>query len=218
MIINRELLQNANVPGIKIMVPRYLAIEMFKCIKGINPAYLNAMFTRKECPYALRDSSILVRPKVKLTQYGLKSFKSYGAKIWNILPTSYKADISLDEFKSLIKSWDGPKCKLCLWPVHIISIYSRFSHVYVYMCVWLYTHAYIRMHRYMHIHVHTYTCSVSWEISVWFINFIHVLDYPIFFYVLWRSLCLYHVYFKRWYVLCIHKPRLKHDVLPVIYI
>ena len=106
-----ELLQNANVPGIKIMVLRYLAIEMFKCIKGTNPAYLNAMFTRKECPYALRDSSILVRPKVKLTQYGLKSFKSYGAKIWNILPTSYKADISLDEFKSLIKSWDGPKCK-----------------------------------------------------------------------------------------------------------
>ena len=105
---------------------------------------------------------------------------------------------------------------LCLWPVHIISIYSRFSHVYVFMCVGLYTHAYMRMHRYMHIH--TYTCSVSWEISVWFINFIHVLDYPIFFYVLWRSLCLYHVYFKRWYVLCIHKPRLKHDVLPYIYI
>ena len=42
-----ELLKNANVPGIKIMVLRYLAIEMFQCIKGINPAYLNAMFTRK---------------------------------------------------------------------------------------------------------------------------------------------------------------------------
>ena len=41
-------------------------------------------------------------------------------------------------------------------------------------------------------------------------NFIHVLDYPTFFYVLWRSLCRYHVYFKRWYVLCIHKQRLKH--------
>ena len=106
-----ELLQNANVPGIKIMVLRYLAIELFKCIKGINPAYLNAMFTCKECPYALRDSSILVRLKVKLTQYSLKSFKSYGAKIWDILPTSYKTDISLDEFKTLIKSWDGPKCK-----------------------------------------------------------------------------------------------------------
>ena len=53
-----ELLQNANVPGIKIMVLRYLAIEMFKCIKGINPAYLNAMFTHIECPYALRDKPL----------------------------------------------------------------------------------------------------------------------------------------------------------------
>ena len=106
-----DLLQNANVPGIKIMLLRYLAIEVFKCINEINPAYLNAMFICKECPYALRDSSILMRPKVNLTQYGLKSFRSYGVKIWNHLPVSYKARISLNEFKTLIKSWDGPKCK-----------------------------------------------------------------------------------------------------------
>ena len=106
-----DLLQNANVPGIKIMLLRYLAIEVFKCINEINTAYLNAMFIRKEWPYALRDSSILMRPKVNLTQYGLKSFRSYGAKIWNHLPVSYKARISLSEFKTLIKSWDGPKCK-----------------------------------------------------------------------------------------------------------
>ena len=106
-----DLLHNAKVPGIKIMVLRYLAIEVFKCVKEISPAYLNAMFIRKECPYALRDNSILVRPKVNRTQYGLKSFKSYGAKIWNNLPTSFKANISLDEFKTIIKSWDGPKCK-----------------------------------------------------------------------------------------------------------
>ena len=84
---------------------------MTQCVNEISPAYLNDMFTRKQCPYALRDSSILVRPKVNLTQYGLKSFKSYGAKIWNILPISFKADISLNEFKTMIKSWDGPKCK-----------------------------------------------------------------------------------------------------------
>ena len=91
------------------MVLRYLAIKVFKCVKEISPVYLNAMFIRKECPYALRDNSILVRPN--LTQYGLKSFKSYGAKIWNNLLTSFKANISLDEFKTIIKSWDGPKCK-----------------------------------------------------------------------------------------------------------
>ena len=75
-----DLLQNTNVPGIKIMVLRYLAIEVFKCVNEINPAYLNDMLTRKQCPYALRDSSILVRPKVNLTQYGLKSFKAMARK------------------------------------------------------------------------------------------------------------------------------------------
>ena len=101
-----------------IMVLRYLAIEVFKCVNEISPAYLNDMFTRKQCPYALRDSSILVRPKVNLTQYGLKSFKSYGAKIWNILPRSFKADISLNEFKTMIKSWDGPKCKCSVCDIY----------------------------------------------------------------------------------------------------
>ena len=107
-----DLLQNANnVPGIKIMLLRYIAIEVFKCINEINPAYLNAMFIRKDCPYALRDGSILMRPKVNLTHYGLKSFRSYGAKIWNHLPVSYKDRTSLNEFQKMIKSWDGPKCK-----------------------------------------------------------------------------------------------------------
>ena len=41
-----ELLLNDNVPGIKIMVLRYLTIEIFKCIKPISAAYLNATFTR----------------------------------------------------------------------------------------------------------------------------------------------------------------------------
>ena len=113
-----DLLQNAYVPGIKIMVLRYLAIEVFKCINEINPTYLNTMFTRKQCPYALRDSSILVRPTVNLTQYDFKSFKSYGAKMWNILPTSYKTEISLNEFKKMMKSWDGPKCKCSVCDIY----------------------------------------------------------------------------------------------------
>ena len=113
-----DLLHNADIPGIKIMVLRYLAIQFFKCVKEISPAYLNAMITRKECAHALRDSAILVRPNVNLTQYGLKSFKSYGARIWNNLPTSYKANISLHEFKTVVISWDGPKCKRCVWDLY----------------------------------------------------------------------------------------------------
>ena len=133
-----DLLQNANVPGIKIMLLRYLAIEVFKCINEINPAYLNEMFIRKECPYALRDSSILMRPKVNLTQYGLKSFRSYGTKIWNHLPVSYKARISLSEFKTLIKSWDGPKCKCSVCALYIVLHKRWYVCVYMWMYVCIY--------------------------------------------------------------------------------
>ena len=50
-----DLQLNAVVPRIKIMVLRNLAIEVFKCLNEISPAYPKAMITRKECPYALRD-------------------------------------------------------------------------------------------------------------------------------------------------------------------
>ena len=79
-----DLLQNANIPGINIMVLRYLATAFFKYTNEISPVYLNAMFTRKRYPCAFRDSSILVRPKVDLVQYDFKTFKSYGAKSLNM--------------------------------------------------------------------------------------------------------------------------------------
>ena len=52
----------------------------------MNPQYLNEMITLKKCTYDLRDNSVLERPAARLTNYCLKSFKSYGAKIWNLLP------------------------------------------------------------------------------------------------------------------------------------
>ena len=139
------------------MLLRYLAIEVFKCINEINPAYLNAMFIRKECPYALRDSSILMRPKVDLTQYGLKSFISYGAQIWNHLPVSYKARISLNEFKTLIKSWDGPKCKcfLCAvytWPDLLFTSFYINVCTYVHICEYIYIYIYMYIYTYIVYH------------------------------------------------------------------
>ena len=111
-----ELLNKADVPGVKIMALRYLAIEVYRCVYGLNPKYLNDLFTIKTCKYDLRDDSRIYRSKVLTTNHGLKSFKDYGAKIWNILPESCKGAISLVEFKVLIKSWNGPKCScsVCL--------------------------------------------------------------------------------------------------------
>ena len=105
-----NLLTAAYVPGIRINLLRCLAIEVFKCVNGLNPEYLNEMIHKKSSPYELRDKSILSRPKVNYTHYGLKTFSSYGAKIWNTLPVSLKSGLSLYEFKQMIKSWDGPSC------------------------------------------------------------------------------------------------------------
>ena len=85
-----DLLTKANVPGIKIMPLQQLAIEVYKSVTKINPEYLNELFLSKQCTYKLRNVSVLERPKVNTTQFGLKSFKSYGSKIWNLLPNSHK--------------------------------------------------------------------------------------------------------------------------------
>ena len=107
----QNLLHNCNVPGIKILLLRNLAIEVYKCVTKINPAYLNEMFSVKKCPYDLRDDFIVERPRVNYVNFGLKSFESYDAKIWNALPKSYKSVFSIHDFETIIKSWDGPKCR-----------------------------------------------------------------------------------------------------------
>ena len=114
-----DLLKKADVPGMKIMALRFLAIEVYKCINGLNPKYLNDLSIVKKCKYNLRDDSVINRNKVQTINYGLKSFQDYGAKIWNVLPDCCKGAVSLDEFKVLIKSWNGPKCS-CLVCLHFI--------------------------------------------------------------------------------------------------
>ena len=92
---------------------------VIECINGLNPKYLNDLFIVKKCKYNLRDDSVMTRNKVQTTNYGLKSFKDYGAKMWNVLPDCCKGDVSLDEFKVLIKSRNGPKCS-CSVCLHFI--------------------------------------------------------------------------------------------------
>ena len=106
-----DLLIQSEVPGIKIITFRLLAIELFKCMNELHPEYLNEMFTIKKCPYDFHDTSILERFKANTTRYGLKSFRNYGAKIWNLLPINCKSAVSLGDFRNMIKSWNGPSCK-----------------------------------------------------------------------------------------------------------
>ena len=103
-----DLLNKSEATGIKIMTLRLLAIEVYKCVNNFNPEYLNEMFTKKNCPYDLRDTCILERPKAYTTKYGLKSFRNYGAKIWNLLPNNCKSAVSLLDFKKYDQIMEWP--------------------------------------------------------------------------------------------------------------
>ena len=75
--------------------------------KWHQPQILNNLCTTKERKYELRNISIIDRAKVQTNNHGLKSFKDYGAKIWNSLLNSCKWAISVEYFKALIKSLNG---------------------------------------------------------------------------------------------------------------
>ena len=95
----------------------------------MNTQYMNEMFTLKKCLYDLRGSSRLERPAARLTKYGLKSVKSYGVKIWNLLPATYTMGRSFGTLKNMIKTWSGNVVSaVCLQlDFPIISMYNNLT-------------------------------------------------------------------------------------------
>ena len=53
----------------------------------------------------LRDQSRLLQPKFNTKRYGYRSFKYFGSKIWNSLPTIIKNLDDLDMFKRDLFNW-----------------------------------------------------------------------------------------------------------------
>ena len=70
-------------------------------------------------PYQLRDNSRhtndLENPRFRAFTYGQCSLRILGPKVWNALSIELKNCKSLNMFKKLIKTWDGPRCscKMC---------------------------------------------------------------------------------------------------------
>ena len=137
-----------------------------------------ALFTSIPCPCAmnvhpLRDSSILTVPKMNLNQYGLKSFNSYGVKMWNPLPISYEADISLDELKywpnqgkvrkvnALFVSFTHAEIYHFTWMSVRMCIYCTNEHIFVcmYMCTCINVRVYMCIYTFIS-YLKTYLCEL----------------------------------------------------------
>ncbi len=75
---------------------------------------MNQIFEVKSISYDLRNSNVLLQPKSQKVTYGKNTLKYYGTHIWNLLPNEIKTCTNIDKFKSLLKSWEGPKCQITM--------------------------------------------------------------------------------------------------------
>ena len=110
---------------------RFLGIEIYECVNGFNPTYLNDLFTAQANDYHLRDSSRLIQPKFNTFKVGCKSFRYSGAKLWNVLPIDIKRSESLSVFKKYLTGWchsDAAKAleREMFWSIHfcMLSLHS----------------------------------------------------------------------------------------------
>ena len=100
-----DLLERGNFLPLSVYRIRCLGIEVFKCFHGLNPAYLNDIFIQPSLKYNLRDSCRLEQPKFRTFTYGLRSFRYYGSKLWNLLPYQVKNTRDIVTFKRNITEW-----------------------------------------------------------------------------------------------------------------
>ena len=85
--------------SIHMNLVRLLAIEIFKCLNGMNPAYLNELLITHESKYELRNRSRLLQPKFNTYRYGYNSFRYLGSKLWNLLPSHLKNIDDIFDFR-----------------------------------------------------------------------------------------------------------------------
>ena len=67
-----ELLGRAGTTTLLIERHRLITLTVFKSLHGHNPPCLNDMFTPKQVPYQMRDSSLLEQSRCRTTTFGLR--------------------------------------------------------------------------------------------------------------------------------------------------
>ena len=125
----RELLKHGHFLSLSALRIRYLAIEMYKCVHGLNPPYLNELFKIKDTRYHFRDNNRLQQPGFQTVRYGFKSFRYYGSKLWNALPAEVKKSQNLHHFKKNVTQW----CASAKCDVHHTMIYTIYICIYIYI-------------------------------------------------------------------------------------
>ena len=89
-------------------------IEAYKTLNSLNPCFMQE--------FILRETNGNVHNKYKLNlniavvnqvNYGTKSLRSFGPKIWNSLSRHVKTAENLETFKKIVNNWNGVSC-ICI--------------------------------------------------------------------------------------------------------
>ena len=101
------LLDKSKLPSLKVRRLRAIALEAFKILNNQPPVYLNDILTYKPHSYSFRYTNTVEIPQVRTSSYGVRSFRSTAAKIWNSLPQKFPDITSTEQFRSQIGTWSG---------------------------------------------------------------------------------------------------------------
>ena len=77
-------------PPLLVVRLRTLLIEVFKCIRELNPKFMNMLFMLNNKPYDTRSGPLLFQSHAKTIKHGINSFVYQWAKQLNSLPTHAK--------------------------------------------------------------------------------------------------------------------------------
>ena len=94
------LLDKSKLPSLKVKRLRAIALEAFKILNNQTPVYLNDFLTYKPHSYSFRFTNTVEIPQVRTSSYGVRSFRSTAAKIWNSLPQKFRDFTSTEQLRS----------------------------------------------------------------------------------------------------------------------
>ena len=104
-----QLLIKVTKPTLEIRRLKLLATEIFKTIKNLNAPFMKEVFKLNTRRADTGADRLIVQSQISM-KYGSYTLRSLGPKIWNKLPSEIKNSENLSTFKTLIKTWSGPKC------------------------------------------------------------------------------------------------------------
>ncbi len=90
---------------------RLIVTEVYKILNGMSPVFLQEMLINKDNMYNFRDDNRLLMYKYDTVTYGKKSVSYEASILWNSIDANVKNVEGVEEFKRLIRHWNGPTCK-----------------------------------------------------------------------------------------------------------